>query len=90
MLRAVKGGEGHVGGLGKEVDGGDEVAVHPGGVGDEPYPFPFQNVEIALLEHIHSGLHSGVAAGGDDEENESEESLYLSHNQFIFFKSVFG
>ena len=36
----------------KNVDGGAQLAIYPGRIGDQPYPFPFQQIKVPLPEYF--------------------------------------
>ena len=64
VLRSVEGDQVDARRLEEDVDGGTQLAVHPGGVGDQPDALAFQASEMALPQDLDAGLDPG--SGGQD------------------------
>ena len=63
VLWRVEGHELDVGRIVEDLDGGAELAVHPGGVGDQADALAFQAGEIAFPQDFDAGLDPGCGRG---------------------------
>ena len=77
VLGCVQSHQLHSGSLVEDVDGGAQVIVHAGGVGDQPHALALQRREVLVAQHLNTGFHRlSRSAHGQQAGKYSDEKLF--------------
>ena len=65
VFGSIEAHEFYIGSFVQNVDGGFQVVVHAGGIGDQTHTLALEGGEVHIAEHFNAGLHLSRCAQGD-------------------------